>query len=64
MLVLNNNEPDNTPIQDQVSSKIKQKEWGGRKVQNLLDMEIGKKMVEFLIFKVLSSVLPSKLKKA
>ena len=31
MLVLNNNEPDNTLIQDQVSSKIKQKEWGGPK---------------------------------
>ena len=31
MSVLNNNEPDNTPIQDHSSSKIKQKEWGGSK---------------------------------
>jgi hypothetical protein len=31
MSVLNNNEPDNTLNQDQTSSKIKQKEWGGQK---------------------------------
>lgn len=31
VLVLNNNESDNTLTQDQTSSKIKQEEWGGQK---------------------------------
>lgn len=31
VLVLNNNESDNTPSQDKSSSKIKQEEWGGQK---------------------------------
>ena len=28
---MKNNETDNTPSQDQSSSKIKQEEWGGKK---------------------------------
>lgn len=31
MLVLNSNEPDNTPTQDQSSRKMKPEEWGGQK---------------------------------
>ena len=49
VLVLNNNESDNTLSQDQSSSKIKQEEWGGQKGPEPTRYGDWEKMAEYLI---------------